>query len=72
MTAFISQIIYESEYSQTPNSNGSAAGVSWFGIFLELGVIIWLFVVLAKGELEIYRFQVGQPSLPLSGFLVAS
>lgn len=57
MTAFISQIIYESEYSQTPNSNGSAAGVSWFGIFLELGVIIWLFVVLAKGELEIYRFQ---------------
>lgn len=55
-TAFIGQIVYEHRYSQA-NGSGSAVGVSWFSIFLQLAVIIALFFVLAQGTLEIYRFQ---------------
>lgn len=55
-TAFIGQIIYENKYADAGGS-GSSVGVSWFGIFLEAAIIVCLFLILAYGALEVYRFQ---------------
>lgn len=53
-TAFIGQIIVESKFE----GSGSAAGIAWFNIFLELFLIAAALWVLATGSLGAHRFQI--------------
>ncbi|BGP14629.1 Transmembrane osmosensor [Rhodosporidiobolus nylandii] len=54
--AFIGQIVLESKYHSQGNS-GSAVGVPWFGIFLQLFLNIGVFVTLATDSVGANRFQ---------------
>ncbi|KAJ8295911.1 hypothetical protein BJY59DRAFT_711655 [Rhodotorula toruloides] len=54
--AFIGQIVLESKY-QSSDGKGSAVGVPWFGIFLQLFLNIGVFVTLATDNVGANRFQ---------------
>ncbi|GAA6031680.1 hypothetical protein JCM8097_001930 [Rhodosporidiobolus ruineniae] len=62
--AFIGQIILEHKYKNEGKA-GSAVGVSWFSIFLQLFINISVFVTLATDSVGANRFQ-------LSVFLAAA
>ncbi|GAA5885946.1 hypothetical protein JCM5296_007040 [Sporobolomyces johnsonii] len=56
-TALIGQIVLESKYHAQPSSKGSAVGVPWFGIFLQMFLNIGVFVALATDSVATSRFQ---------------
>ncbi|TNY19145.1 hypothetical protein DMC30DRAFT_16713 [Rhodotorula diobovata] len=53
--AFIGQIVLESKYNKL--DGGSAVGVPWFGIFLQLFINIGVFMTLATDSVGANRFQ---------------
>ncbi|KAM0754826.1 hypothetical protein T439DRAFT_321877 [Meredithblackwellia eburnea MCA 4105] len=55
-TAFVGQVILEAKYHSL-NGKGSAVGVAWFGIFLQLFLIIGVFYTLATDSVAVHRFQ---------------
>ncbi|SCZ93462.1 BZ3500_MvSof-1268-A1-R1_Chr6-3g08677 [Microbotryum saponariae] len=55
-SAFVGQVILEKKY-QAQNGQGSACGVAWFGVFLELAIIVSIFVTLASDSVERNRGQ---------------
>ncbi|ORY82420.1 hypothetical protein BCR35DRAFT_303843 [Leucosporidium creatinivorum] len=55
--AFIGQCVLEAKY-KAQGSSGSAVGVQWFGIFLQLIMIIAVCVTLAGDSVGRNRFQV--------------
>ncbi|GAA5953229.1 hypothetical protein JCM21900_004458 [Sporobolomyces salmonicolor] len=56
-TALIGQIVLESKYHAQPSSKGSAVGVPWFGIFLQMFLNIGVFAALATDSVATSRFQ---------------
>ncbi|GAA6051994.1 hypothetical protein JCM3770_003002 [Rhodotorula araucariae] len=54
-TAFIGQAVLESKFNSV--GGGSAVGVPWFGIFLQLFLNIGVFVTLATDSVGANRFQ---------------
>ncbi|GAA5967405.1 hypothetical protein JCM11641_000539 [Rhodosporidiobolus odoratus] len=56
LAAFIGQIVLESKYHEEGHS-GSAVGVPWFGIFLQLFINIGVTVTLATDSVGANRFQ---------------
>lgn len=56
MTAFIGQIVLEAKW-HAQGGAGSAVGVEWFGIFLQLAVIMGSFWTLATDSVGVHRFQ---------------
>ncbi|GAA6002145.1 hypothetical protein JCM10207_003096 [Rhodosporidiobolus poonsookiae] len=55
-SAFVGQIIMESRFHKQ-GSSGSAVGVPWFGIFLQLFLIIGVFATLATDSVGANRHQ---------------
>lgn len=56
-TAFIGQIVFEAKYHAQANAVGSAVGVGWFSIFLQLAMIVFVFYTLATDTIGTHRFQ---------------
>ncbi|KAK4047572.1 Transmembrane osmosensor [Microbotryomycetes sp. JL201] len=56
--AFIGQCVTEAKYQAQAESPGSAVGVQWFGIFLQLIMIICVVVTLAGDSVARNRFQI--------------
>lgn len=56
--AFIGQCVTEAKYQAQAESPGSAVGVQWFGIFLQLIMIISVLVTLAGDSVARNRFQI--------------
>lgn len=56
LTAFIGQSVLEAKW-HAQGGAGSAVGVGWFGIFLQLGVIMGAFWTLATDSVGVHRFQ---------------